>query len=202
MKALVAVTLAAVAALRGVANGAMLRQSVTLAFGDPSNVSNDAPANATDNAAANAAANAFVKGAAIAANAAANAAENAGWADGTRCVLGSCNNCRNKATWWWGKAGQHCGMEPKWPDGTHCGKGTTCKMCQNEATYWWSKAWTMCGTEPRWPDGTACGAGSTCKACQNKATYWSSKLWTACGNEPPHMAIDWREPFGLDLVTG
>ena len=98
------------------------------------------------------------------------------WEDGHICGLGTtCGRCRNKATWWWGKAFTFCGREPEWSDGTICGLGTTCNACKNRATWWASKFFTACGNEPCWKKGTICGIGTTAKLCCNGAHcpwYW------------------------------
>ena len=104
------------------------------------------------------------------------------WPDGTVCV--TCGGCRNRATYWWSKAANACGNEPKLSDGTHCLAGTSCNRCRNRATWWYGKVAHFCGNEPRWRDGTTCGAGTSCNACQNGYSHWWGAGITKCGREP------------------
>lgn len=62
------------------------------------------------------------------------------WNDGTLCALGTtCNQCKNKATYWPSKVSTRCGNAPCWGRGTVCGGGTTCNSCCNgsEGKWYW-----------------------------------------------------------------
>jgi len=109
------------------------------------------------------------------------------WDDGSICGLGTtCNYCKHKATYWYGKAFTACGEEPKWGDGTRCLAGTSCNNCRNSYEWWDSKFGHHCGKEPKWDDGTRCAAGTTCENnCKNGYyEWWHGIVGHACGKEP------------------
>ena len=92
--------------------------------------------------------------------------------------------CKNKHSYWYGKAMTACGKELKWKDGTECLAGTSCNAYQNGSSWWMTKIFTACGKEPCLKNGHLCGKGTTCNQCCQGSEYWAEKAMTACGKEP------------------
>jgi hypothetical protein len=66
-------------------------------------------------------------------------------ADGTVCGLGTtCNNCKNKATYWYSKAFTACGEEPCWTSRTICAAGSTCNKCCHGYSWKLDQFFTSC----------------------------------------------------------